>query len=100
MTDTNEPLAVFDAYVEAAFKEKRLSDQTAAEDLKAIIKLAGRKLVEDSALELGTTAVDGVALTLLTIYREGAYDGGFISQHLDELAKILAVRPPATGDIE
>lgn len=95
-----DPLAFFEAFVDEAVNRAIPSDLNemasaidvqllSAEDLKVQIKLAGRKLLEDSALALGEAAADGLALTMLTVSREGAYAGGFKSKYMDELARVL-----------
>jgi len=99
----NNPLEDFDGLVTKAIRdyESRLLRQelagsdakdrvmTETERLISTIKVLGRKLMEDGALDMSTSAADAFALTLLMIHKEGTYAGGFLSPQLDKLARIL-----------
>lgn len=59
--------------------------------LLSVITVASSKFQEDTAMEMAEAAFDGIALTLLTIYREGLpKGGGLLNQNMQRVAEILA----------
>lgn len=59
-------------------------------DLKAEILKAADKLLEDSAMEMAQSSLNGILILLLTVYKTGqAPPGKSPNPHLNELVEIL-----------
>jgi hypothetical protein len=76
-----DPLERFDTVVNFA-----VSDPT----MQAEVKKAGRRLLEDAALEVGESSSTAIGLLLLQIYKQGYVPGKSSNDVINEISEIVA----------